>query len=106
MESADIRSRFLRYFEELRQPVLDADWGFVAGMLRAVLTGADDGRLLPARDVAGIRVSEILDALRQQHADLQIFPVQPLPAVQALQAGFDSGWRAACGEQTLRDLLA
>ena len=71
-----------------------------------LLTGADDGRLLPTRDVAGIRVSEILDALRQQHADLQIFPVQPLPAVQALQAGFDSGWRAACGEQTLRDLLA
>jgi hypothetical protein len=29
-----------------------------------------------------------------------------LPAVHEVQAGFDAAWRAACGERTLRDLVA
>jgi membrane protein len=78
----------------------------VEALARAgLLQDADGERLAPARDPGGIRITQILDAMRAPQPGRMAFRLTPLPAVREVQAGFDAAWRSGCGTQTLRDLL-
>jgi len=70
-----------------------------------LLRDADGERLALARDAGDIRLTQILDAMRAPQPGRMVFRMTPLPAVRELQSGFDAAWRAACGTQTLRDLI-
>jgi len=72
-----------------------------AGLL--IVTDYDE--LVPARDVGGIGVYEILDIARNQrsgHVAPRHFAVPP---VDRILAGIEEALRRGCGELTLRDLV-
>lgn len=81
--------------------------GDMAGYLEhsGLLAIADDGRLFPARDIAGIQVWQILQCVRSRSSGHQPHPRACTEGVQQLQERLESAWRTACGEQTLLDLI-
>lgn len=70
-----------------------------------LLAIADDGRLFPARDITSIHVRQIIESVRSRSSGHHPHPRASLPGVQHLQQKLDEAWRAACGEQTLMDLI-
>jgi membrane protein len=78
----------------------------VSGLEKAkLLTATDDDRLLPARDIGQIPLSEILEVARNQKSGhVAPRPVR-LPAVDRLSAKLEAAWRATCAERSLRDLV-
>jgi membrane protein len=70
-----------------------------------LLIVTDEDELVPARDIGGIGVCEILDIARNQgsgHAPPRNLAVPP---VDRLLAGLDEARRSRCGALTLRDLV-
>jgi membrane protein len=74
-----------------------------AGLL--VVTGKDTPRYLPARDLAEIRVNEILTALRRNEEDGLYQRLDGLPAVESLVVRLEQSRSEALGSLTLRELL-
>ena len=71
----------------------------------ALLIVTEDGELVPARDVGGIGVHEILDIARNQSSG-HIAPRNvPVPPVDRLLASLEEARHSRCGELTLRDLV-
>jgi membrane protein len=82
----------------------------IADMVEALerarlLVDRDDERLFPARDAAGIRLIEILDAVRQHRGAHAFLKVVSLGPVQRLQDSLQGAWQRDCGTRTLRDLV-
>jgi membrane protein len=70
-----------------------------------LLIVTEDDELVPARDVGGIGVHEILDIARNQSSG-HIAPRNvPVPPVDRLLASLEEARRSRCGELTLRDLV-
>jgi membrane protein len=67
-----------------------------------LLTETDDGRLMPARDLATIPLADVLDAVRRQTADAR---PAGLPRVDALTNDVEAAIRDVLGGRTLRDLV-
>jgi membrane protein len=72
-----------------------------------LLISTDKEALVPARELSMIRVVDILSVARSRHATALRgqSPAIPNP-VATLCEELDAGWRAHCGERTLRELLA
>ena len=70
-----------------------------------LLIVTEDDELVPARDIGGIGVYEILHIARNQSSG-HIAPRQvPVPPVDRVLAGITEAIRSRCGESTLRDLV-
>ncbi len=83
----------------------------VAGMAghlerTGLLMQADDGKLFPGREIAGIRLAEIIHAARTRRTGHDPHPRLSAPGVLELQRTMDRAWRNACGERTLADLIS
>jgi membrane protein len=73
-----------------------------AGLL--VTTGQE--QLLPARELSDIRIVDVIAVMRASGSTAR-GPSLVMPGpVASLCGDLDSGWRAYCGERTLRDLAA
>ena len=70
-----------------------------------LLIVTEDDELVPARDSAGISVSEILDIARNQRSGHVAPRYVPVPPVDRLLASVEEARRSRCGELTLRDLI-
>jgi hypothetical protein len=70
-----------------------------------LLLTTDDGRLAPARELAEVRLVDVLSVARAYAPGSSALPWSPPEAVNALSAELDSGWRAQCGARTLAELL-
>jgi membrane protein len=70
-----------------------------------LLVAADDETLTPARDLDSIRIVEVLDVMRTTGSTSRGRSLLMPPPVATLCADLDAGWRAYCGERTLRQLL-
>jgi membrane protein len=70
-----------------------------------LLIVTDDDELVPARDIAGIGVYEILDIARNQRSGHVAPRNVPVPPVDRVLTGIEEALRRSCGELTLRDLV-
>lgn len=70
-----------------------------------LLARADDGKLFPGREIAGIPLAEIVHCARSRSSGHEPQPRLSAPGVQALQSAMERGWREACGTRTLADLI-
>jgi membrane protein len=71
-----------------------------------MLAIADDGRMFPGRDIASIRLAQILECARSRSSGHDPHPRLSAPGVQMLQQSLEQALRAACGERTLADLIS
>jgi len=70
-----------------------------------LLIASEHETLLPARDLAGIRVVDVLGVARTQGAATRSQQI-PIPAPVAELCGeLDQVWRSAAGERNLRELI-
>src|SRR6516165_3799200 len=72
-----------------------------AGLL--IVTEEDE--LVPARDIGGMGVNEILDIARNQRSGHLVPRYVPVPPVDRVLASVEEARRSRCGELTLRDLI-
>ena len=70
-----------------------------------LLIVTEDDELVPARDVGGIGVHEILDIARNQSSGHLAPRNVPVPPVDRLLASLEEARHSRCGELTLRDLV-
>jgi membrane protein len=70
-----------------------------------LLAATDQERLMPARDIGQIALTEILDVARNRRGGHAGFGGVSVPAVDELALALDASWRASCGGRTLRDLV-
>jgi len=81
--------------------------GPVASSLQhgGLLTLTEDGALIPGRDLAGIHLSEIFEALRLAPESVALPPIKGPPRVESLLDEMKAAMRSTLNERTLRDLL-
>src|SRR5215469_2459963 len=72
-----------------------------AGLL--IVTEEDE--LVPARDIGGMSVNEILDIARNQRSGHVAPRNLPVPPVDRVLAGLEEARRSRCADLTLRDLI-
>jgi len=72
-----------------------------AGLL--IVTEEDE--LVPARDIGGMGVNEILDIARNQRSGHVAPRNLPVPPVDRVLAGLEEARRSRCADLTLRDLI-
>jgi hypothetical protein len=65
----------------------------------------EDDELVPARDIGGIGVMEILDIARNQRSGHLAPRNLPVPPVDRVLASVEEAIRSRCAGQTLRDLI-
>jgi membrane protein len=70
-----------------------------------LLIVTEDDELVPARDIGGIGVYEILCIARNQSSGHLAPRHVPVPPVDRVLAGVEEAIRSRCGELTLRDLV-
>jgi membrane protein len=70
-----------------------------------LLIVTEDDELVPARDIGGIGVNEILDIARNQRSGHLALRNVPVPPVDRVLAGLEEARRSRCAELTLRDLV-
>jgi membrane protein len=70
-----------------------------------LLIVTEDDELVPARDIGGIGVNEILDIARNQRSGYLAPRNVPVPPVDRVLAGLEEARRSRCAELTLRDLV-
>lgn len=70
-----------------------------------LVTQTDDGRLFPARDIGGITVLQVINAMRVHGMGRLPHPQPATPAVEELQSQLDAAWHEAAGDRTVRDLV-
>jgi membrane protein len=99
------RWRVNRLADELGLP------GIAVAQMAATLERAglllvtDDDELVPARDLAHIKVYQILDIARSQRSGHLAPRRMQIPPVDRVLAGLDEARRRGCGELTLRELV-
>jgi membrane protein len=71
-----------------------------------LLVTAEDESLLPARELDAIRIVDVLAVMRSAGSTTRGGLLTMPAPVAALCADLDAGWRAHCGDRTLRQLLA
>jgi membrane protein len=71
-----------------------------------LLVSSEKEALLPARDLAAIRIVDVLSVARSRHTDIRGQRLAIPEAVATLCNELDAHWRVECGERSLRDLLA
>jgi membrane protein len=70
-----------------------------------LLIMADDDRVFAARDPGRIRLDQIVNSARSGSTGRVPHAPVSTPAVLRLQQAMEQGWRSACGERTLADLV-
>jgi membrane protein len=94
-----------RLADELGLPAIAVAHMATALERARLLIVTEDDELVPARDVGGIGVHEILDIARNQSSG-HIAPRNvPVPPVDRLLASLEEARHSRCGELTLRDLV-
>lgn len=70
-----------------------------------LVTLTDQGRLLPAREISGIALMQVIEATRSTGAGRLPQRMAVTPAVERLQSRLDMARHTACADRTLRDLV-
>jgi membrane protein len=70
-----------------------------------LLAQADDGTLFPARELKGIRLTQILESARSDSSGHVPLTRAVAPSASRLQEELDRSWQLACGDRTLADLV-
>lgn len=71
---------------------------------RLLATTGDDG-LMPARDLGGIALSDVLDVARRQRSGHSEPACRDMEPVEQLLGSIDGAWRSACAGRSVRDLV-
>ncbi|MEO8308169.1 MAG: YihY/virulence factor BrkB family protein [Pseudomonadota bacterium] len=71
-----------------------------------LLAQADDGTLFPARELTGIKLTQILDCARSDSSGHIPLTRASTPSASRLQMELERSWHQACGDRTLADLIA
>jgi membrane protein len=71
-----------------------------------LLVTADDESLVPGRELDAIRIVDVLGVMRSTGSTARGQNLLMPPPVATLCDDLEAGWRAHCGERTLRQLLA
>lgn len=71
-----------------------------------LLVQSDDCRLFPAREISGIRLTQIIDCARSRSTGHEPYARPFAPGVRKLQQAIEQAWHAACGDRTLADLIS
>ncbi len=71
-----------------------------------LLAQADNGTLFPARELTGIRLTQILDCARSDSSGHVPLTRAAAPSAARLQEELERAWHEACGHRTLADLIA
>lgn len=67
---------------------------------------ADDSTLFLARELTGIRLTQIMDSARSDSSGHVPLTRAVAPSASRLQEELERSWHQACGERTLADLIA
>jgi len=70
-----------------------------------LLAQADDGTLFPARELKGIRLTQIVQTARSDSSGHVPLTRAVAPGAARLHEELESSWLEACGERTLADLV-
>ena len=70
-----------------------------------LLAQADDGTLFPARELKGIKLTQILESARSDSSGHVPLTRAVAPSASRLQEELDRSWQQACGDRTLADLI-
>jgi membrane protein len=70
-----------------------------------LLVQSDDCRLFPAREISGIRLTQIIDCARSRSTGHEPYVRPFAPGVRKLQQSIEQAWHSVCGERTLADLI-
>ena len=71
-----------------------------------LLVTAEDESLVPGRELDAIRIVDVLGVMRSTGSTAGGHSVSMPPPVATLCDDLEAGWRAHCGDRTLRQLLA
>jgi membrane protein len=71
-----------------------------------LILATDSERLVPGRDVAGIALFEILDAVRSDHTDRVMKHIRSVPAADAMAIRTTAAMRESLKGQTLKELIS
>jgi len=71
-----------------------------------LIAQADDGTLFPARELTGIKLTQILDCARSDSSGHVPVTRAAAPSASRLQEELERSWHDACGDRTLADLIA
>jgi hypothetical protein len=71
-----------------------------------LIVATEQEQFVPGRDLEGIRLAEIFDAVRALHSGRLAIAIRNIPAPVALLAEVESAMREALGARSLKDLLA
>lgn len=82
----------------------------IAQLVRALeqaglLATTEQRMLVPGRDLGEIRLTTILEVARRQRSGHSEPTVRDMAPVEALLVSLDGGWRGACGDRSLRNLV-
>jgi membrane protein len=94
-----------RLADELALPGIAVAQSASALERAGLLIVTEDDQLVPARDIGGIGVNEILDIARNQRSGHIAPRNAAVPPVDRVLAGLEEARRARCAELTLRDLV-
>ncbi|HXC60970.1 MAG TPA: YihY/virulence factor BrkB family protein [Steroidobacteraceae bacterium] len=70
-----------------------------------LLVQSDEGRLFPAREISGIRLTQIIGCARSRSTGHEPYARPYAPGVRQLQQAIEQAWHSACGDRTLADLI-
>jgi membrane protein len=70
-----------------------------------LLVQSDDCRLFPAREISGIRLTQIIDCARSRSTGHEPYARPFAPGVRRLQQAIEQAWHAACADRTLAELI-
>lgn len=71
-----------------------------------LLVQSDDCRLFPAREISGIRLTQIIGCARSRSTGHEPYARPFAPGVRQLQQSIEQAWHSACGDRTLADLIS
>lgn len=73
---------------------------------RGLVLTAEDDSIAPGRDLAAIRLIDVVDAVRHATPDPRCPNPRPVAAADAASTALEQAMRASLGERTLRDLVS
>lgn len=71
----------------------------------SLLVASEEENVFPGRDLASIRLTEILDVVRARKGGYVATNALSLPQVERVQSQFEAAWHQSCGDRSLRELI-
>lgn len=71
----------------------------------SLLVASEEENVFPGRDLASIRLTEILDVVRARKGGYVATNALSLPQVERVQSQIEAAWHDSCGDRSLRELI-